>query len=393
MMQQQRPLVLINARLSAGEVSRLRLVNGRIAAVGADPCDGDLIVDLQGDWLLPGLINAHDHLQLNGAGVGASGRYSNARNWIAAVNRRRAEDSEFRQRIGQPRDARLLLGGIKNLLSGVTTVVHHDPLYPALCRDGFPVQVLRDYGWSHSLYVDGAEAVRRSYLETPKAWPWMIHAGEGLDEEAQAEFERLESLGCIGANTRLIHGVAFTRQQLVSLQKAGGALIWCPSSNLHLFSKTADVHELAAAGCVALGSDSRLTGARDLLEELRIAAAASDLNGRALEAMVTHAAARLLGLNDRGALEIGRRADLLILPADTMLGDMHRSQVRLVIIGGVARYGDPEYTRLMSTDSVWEPIKVDGFEKSLLTSLGAALRAAQVCDEGVELSPVAGRAA
>jgi hypothetical protein len=41
-----------------------------------------------------------------------------------------------------PREERLLIGGVKNLLSGVTTVAHHDPLYSCLQEATFPVRVV-----------------------------------------------------------------------------------------------------------------------------------------------------------------------------------------------------------------------------------------------------------
>src|SRR6202012_3104655 len=90
---------------------------------------------------------------------------------------------------------------------------------------------------------------------------------------------------------------------------------WCPSSNLRLFAATAQVADLVRLGRVALGTDSRLTGAQDLLEEIRVAAQVSHLSANTLESLVTAASARLLRLSDRGVLEPHKRADLLVLPA------------------------------------------------------------------------------
>ena len=59
----------------------------------------------------------------------------------------------------------------------------------------------------------------------------MIHAGEGLDEAARAELDALDALGCLAANTVLIHGVAFCRTEADRVIAAGAGLIWCPSSN------------------------------------------------------------------------------------------------------------------------------------------------------------------
>ncbi len=61
---------------SDGNIGSLRIVGSRIAALDVDPQPEDLIVDLAGDRLLPGLINAHDHLQLNSLpALSRRGRY------------------------------------------------------------------------------------------------------------------------------------------------------------------------------------------------------------------------------------------------------------------------------------------------------------------------------
>src|SRR6201999_301141 len=129
---------------------------------------GDLAIDLHGDRLLSGLINAHDHLQLNTLPAAEAGtRRRHALDWISEVNLRRRSDPQFAASVAVARDDRLLIGGIKNLLSGVTTVAHHDPLFPRLSESGFPTRVVPAYGWSHSLYLDGEEAVRSSCMATP----------------------------------------------------------------------------------------------------------------------------------------------------------------------------------------------------------------------------------
>src|SRR5258708_677145 len=266
-------LTLINARMATGEFSTLRIVGSRIAALGADPMDGDRVVDLEGDRVLPGLINAHDHLQLNSLPRLDSGKhYRHVQDWISDINARRRSDPLFEASIAVSRDERLLIGGVKNLLSGVTTVAHHDPLYPFLSSAHYPTRVVQNCGWSHSLYIDGEEKVCDSYRHTPMAWPWIIHAAEGVNEDAAQEFDRLDALGCLGPNTLIVHGIALDHAQRMRLDGAASGLIWCPSSNLSLFGKTADTADLIGRGRVALGTDSRLSGARDLLEELRIAA-------------------------------------------------------------------------------------------------------------------------
>lgn len=379
-------LVLANARTGAGRPLSVRVVGSRIAAVNADPQPGDTHIDLRGARLLPGLINAHDHLQLNALPrLKYRELYGNAAEWIDDIRPRLESDPMFVANRAVERADRLLIGGIKNLLSGATTVAHHDPLYPGLAEDAFPIRVIASYGWSHSLSLDGAEQVRRAHRETPADWPWIIHAAEGTDVAAAAEFDRLESLGCITTNTLIVHGLALTPGQQVRLDAAGAGLIWCPSSNLHLFGRTLDVEALSTRGLVALGSDSRLSGARDLLAELRVARVCSGFDEARLEALVTERAAKLLRQTDRGRLEPGMLADLLALPAGVRLFEATRADVQLVMVGGRVRYADPEYAETVGDRMV--EVRVDGTKKCLLESLVARLRKAKVHEPGLTLSP------
>jgi cytosine/adenosine deaminase-related metal-dependent hydrolase len=384
---------LINADIGHGACT-LRVDQGRIASVGENPEPGDLVVDLQGDRLLPGLINAHDHLQLNGfKRLKYRDHHRNVREWIADVEAHAQTDRLLQMCGSISREHRLLLGGIKNLLSGVTTVAHHDPLYEFLLDTDYPTRVVVDYGWSHSLGVDGIDSVRDSYRRTRAATPWIIHAAEGLDHEASKEFDDLDAMGCVGSNTLLVHGVALNDAQRARLAAAGAGLIWCPSSNLHLFGETADVAALIAQGRVALGSDSRLSGEADLFGELRIARAVCALDESTLEALVTIGSARLLRLQDRGVLRAGAIADLLVLPPRLPLSAATRADVRLVMMGGVMRYGDEDYARVVAPAQQCVGIGVDDRPKVLNRRLAALLLHAGVKEDGVQISAARWRAA
>jgi imidazolonepropionase-like amidohydrolase len=108
------------------------------------------------------------------------------------------------------------------------------------------------------------------------------------------------------------------------------------------------VRRLHDAGRLALGSDSRLTGARDLLDELYVAASCSDLAPAELLRLVTVDAARVLRLTDRGVLRPGAHADCVIVrPNDA--GDVsgallstRRDAIRAVVRDGVPLVADPD---------------------------------------------------
>ncbi len=387
------PVTFVNAEIFGSAAASLRSAGSRITAVGSGASAGDQVVDLHGDRLLPGLINAHDHLHFNTLPPLESGRWRHARDWVSQVNLRRRTDPAFESHVSVALDERLLIGGIKNLLSGVTTVAHHDPLYPFLVSARFPTGVLANYGWSHSLYIDGDERVREAYLRSPPHWPWIIHAAEGVNAEAAAEFDRLDDLGCLGANTVIVHGIALDRAQRMRLIEAAAGLVWCPSSNERLFGQTADVGELIRHGRVALGTDSRFSGSRDLLAEIAVAHEIGTLDPGTLENLVTRDAAALLRVLDRGVLKSGARADLLVLPAGMALCDATRADIRLVLLGGKALYADADYAHLFAPTTHWAAVRVDGKPKMLESRLVAALCAATVGEAGLEMSQAAGAAA
>src|SRR5438552_7242852 len=138
--------------INCSGVKSLRMVGARISSVDTAPMAGDTVVDLCGARLLPGLINAHDHLQLNTLPpLDSPRRYNRAHEWILDVDGRRSRDPAFAALVAVPRNDRLLIGGVKNLLSGVTTVGHHDPLYPFLSDLCLTPRVVTNSGTSHSL--------------------------------------------------------------------------------------------------------------------------------------------------------------------------------------------------------------------------------------------------
>jgi cytosine/adenosine deaminase-related metal-dependent hydrolase len=347
----------------------LRLERGRIAALNGAPHRGDLRFDLEGSLVLPGLINAHDHLELdNFPRLKLRPCYPNASAWSREMDARLDRDPVIVAARAVPLADRLFLGCLKNLLAGVTTVAHHNPLHAPL-RRGAPVRVLSRYGWSHSLYL--SPDYGQSYRRTPADQPWFIHLAEGTDAAARSELSQLEAAGALGRNTILIHGVGLTGADRARAIERGAALVWCPSSNFFLLGATADVRSFSKVHRLALGSDSRLTGERDLLGELRIARGTGQLGGEALIRSVTSDAAAVLKLQDIGRIAPGNRADLVILPASIQSagqapGRVERADLRAVVYHGAVRVGDPDLHPVMPDAA---HVTLDGIEKLLASDL------------------------
>jgi cytosine/adenosine deaminase-related metal-dependent hydrolase len=333
-------------------------------------------IDLHDHLIFPGLINAHEHLHVNAVPPLRSGApFPNSYAWIAAFQAHFAEPA-VAAALQLPKALRLRHGALKNLLAGTTCVAHHDPWHPALDATDFPVALLRDYGWSYALGWPGyGPPVSSSFAATPADRPWLIHLAEGTDATAQAELEQLDRLGCLAANSVLVHGVGLRERDVDRVIASGAAVVWCPTSNHTLLGRSLDPRRLCAAGRLALGSDSRLSGARDLLDEMRGIAARGELGPRQLLGLVTADAARILRLPGRGSLAPGVRADLVIVEdrgghAESSLTGIRRSDIRAVVRDGVPRIADPDFAEWFAATGVDAvPVTLDGKPKLLAAPL------------------------
>ena len=366
-------------------------------SLGDAPVAGAATIDLAGHLVFPGLVNAHDHLQVNAVPpLPARGPFPNSYRWAAAFGAH-FRDPAVAAALAVPKAVRCWQGGLKNLLAGSTTVAHHDPWDPALDEPRFPVRLLRRFGWCHSLGqaprdgLLGALAdrlsrlagggprfgppVRRSFAETPPDSPWIIHLAEGTDEVARGELAALEARGCLTDRTVLVHGVGLGEAGVARVVERGAAVVWCPSSHLALYGATLAPRRLFDAGRLALGTDARLSGARDLLDELRVAAAHGDLTPAELLRLCTADGARLLRMGEVGALAPGRRADLIVVRDDgrdphARLLACRRAELRAVVRDGRPAVADPDLAGWFSAAGVEAvPVTLDGRPKLLAREL------------------------
>lgn len=407
----QPAVTFVNARVvtERGVVGSVRC-SSRLLALDERPRRGDVTIDLDGAFVLPGLVNAHDHLELNHYGRWKfRERYCNASEWIEDMRPQLAEDDDIREARNQPLRDRLFIGALKNLLSGVTTVMHHNPFYREL-RRGMPIRVVRRYGWAHSFFLQDRPAGARGEpggdiqdrcRSTPAGAPFFVHLGEGLDAAAYGELSQLEALGCLMPNTVLVHGVAIDAEGWRRVARAGAGLVWCPASNAFLFSQTAAVRHVldtsrecdrGVGGRVALGTDSRLTGSRDLLDELRVARSSADVTDAELLDMVTTQAAALLREADAGRLALGAPADFVVIPpladdAAAALAETTRRDVMLVAVGGRPLVAAPELASMFhARRSTPRGLRVDEAPKLADPALARRIAHCSIAEPGVTVA-------
>ncbi len=407
MLRWRRPVTLVNARVVTpdGLAASLRF-DARVLGVDAPPGAEDTVVDVEGAFVLPGLVNAHDHLELNHYGpLKPRERYDNATEWIEDLRPVIRDDPTIRARAAHPLAARLFIGGLKNLLAGVTTVAHHNPRYRTIDRH-VPVRVVERYGWAHSFAMadrpvgangEPGGAVVSRCLATAADVPFIVHAAEGIDERARQEIARLEHFGCLRPNTVLVHGVAIGEEEWRAMVRTGASLVWCPASNRFLFGRTAPVAKLMdampeAPSRICLGTDSRLTGALDLLDELRVARELEGIPPDTLLHMVTATSARILRLRHAGRIAVGAPADIVVVPAaaatpGAALLAARRADVLLVAINGRPLVGATSMAPAFAargTPAVG--VSVDGTARLLAQPFGRLLARCPIVEPGVQVS-------
>lgn len=157
------------------------------------------------------------------------------------------------------------------------------------------------------------------------------HLCETKDEERYtlAHFgvrplEYMASLGWTGSDVWYAHGIHFNDEELRELSRTGTGVAHCPISNMKLASGVARVPEMLSLGVpVGLAVDgSASNDGSSLMEELRVAYLLHRLtssekapSGYQVLKLATRGSARLLGREDIGALEVGRRADFFLVDA------------------------------------------------------------------------------
>jgi cytosine/adenosine deaminase-related metal-dependent hydrolase len=367
---------------SAATRSSIAMVDGSIATIG---WSGDhhshatvksaTTVDLSGYLVLPGLTNSHDHLEFGLFPNLGRGPYRTFEQWAQDIHQTEHEVIDRQRAI--PKDVRLWWGGIRNLLCGVTTVCHHNPIWPELRDDNFPVRVVTEFGWAHSVPLEPQLAAK--FAATPKGQPFVLHVAEGCDPKNANEIFELDRMLALDDRTVLVHGLSLDAAGFSLLNCRGAALVWCPTSNQFLFGRTHTWQSLLRANSVVLGSDSPLTSVGDLLDEIRCAHIEASVSAEELFRMVVTRPPTVFRFTDgRGAIRPGAAADLIAVrdsgksPAETLV-TISSSDIELVVISSRVQLASEAVLERLpgNLSSGLCPLEVDGQIRYVRAPLGS----------------------
>ena len=217
----------------------------------------------------------------------------------------------------------------------------------------------------HSMYLCGAEYLRETTEEALKRKTIIrIHLSESRQEVAEciekfgkSPVQHLADLGMFECKTAAAHCVHVTTEDIILLKKYEVSVLNNPTSNMKLANGFAPINAMLNKGInVALGTDGSASNNNvNLFEEMHLAALvnkavtedAESVPANQVIRMATINGAKALGLeNEIGSLEVGKRADLILLdankphyfprhnPTSSIVYSAQAADVRTVLVNG-----------------------------------------------------------
>jgi cytosine/adenosine deaminase-related metal-dependent hydrolase len=336
-----------------------------LADVGAD--DGGAADDLGAVAILPGLVNAHTHLELSWMRGQVAPRDSMPAWASALMALRRTVSHEPPEPIVDAivearRSGTCLVGDVTNTFAAYEPLLDSE-LSAAVFREllGFsaanPIDVVRaaaaqiaeqtPVAWLRPSIVPHAPysvspPLLRAIADVSRGRPLSIHLGESAQEvqflrdgtgewralleslgvwnrewapPACGPVEYLDRLGMVDEHLVAVHGVQFTGGDLARLTSAGATIVTCPRSNRWTGAGEPPIDRFYASGVrVAIGTDS-LASVDDLnlfAEMAEVRRLAPSVPAARILESATLAGARALGFDaELGSIEPGKRAQLI----------------------------------------------------------------------------------
>ena len=349
------------------------------------------IVNVDG-YIYPGLIDLHNHIAYNFLGLWKiDKKFKDRYQWSGTARYKREITLPTRLLTSTNPVELVKYSEVKELLGGVTTIggfAKFNKSYAAwLLRN---IEVERFCKQEAIIYTSVLKLRdEKQFLETKRKVrdgnAFLYHLAEGTTSEILEEYSELDRYDIISEKLVAIHCTALNQDQLKVLGRKKSKIVWSPLSNLLLYGQTTDVvaakrHKVL----ICLGSDWSPSGSKNLLWELKVADLVNQeslqnlFSNKDLVEMVTVNPAKAIGWDDRiGSIAQGYFADVVVFDRIDSVNDNAREDpylnlikstegnLKLLVIGGRPRYGDPEILHALGIQSFPEKIKVEKKEKMI----------------------------
>ena len=331
----------------------------RIVAVGENlPSQGAQVIDARGGYVLPGFVDAHNHLWV----TTMRGQFRNAQGAFFPVSNKLAQAM-------QPEDIHIAMysGAVELLNGGVTsTGDFFDNIQgPAWGDAGF--EALHKAGIRAIMYYGGPDKTTQKPIDLTHlrelaqrqdplvsvglAWRlprnlqdarnWQMRDAElklareqrlpiqvHVSGDHDAMYNALIQRKILGADVAVIHATDATEQQLHATQAANASVVITPVSEQRVGYGLTRIDHFTTLPRLGLGLDGNaLAGSADMFATLRVAALTqsgalrneSAPDARQLLRHATQGGAEALGWGKMvGSIEVGKRADLQIIQPNTL---------------------------------------------------------------------------
>ena len=373
------------------ENETITVEKGKIKALGKNG-DTHFSFTIKNVYVYPGFINAHDHLL--GTYWPKVGRKDGKpyENWLYWDNDLKSSEVYLERQQIETKDL-YFLGAYKSIISGITTVQDHiphfvnEPYIPIV-----PVRIIKNYSLAHavsSFSLKWGDDIPTEYKRAVEHnQPFITHIEEGFDEETKECLPKLDQLGALGEHTVMIHGIAFSKEDIDLIAEKKGNVVWCPDSNMFMFHTTTNVPYLLKKGVnVCLGTDSTMSGGLNLLSEIKFAKATykklfeKNIDDKTLFKMITVNPAKALFIDkELGSIEKGKIADMVVVKKlhrnpYTNLQKAELEDIVLVVKDGKPIYGLPEFEDFFKFAKVkFQTIQLKGQDRIVIGDLLGVLK-------------------
>ncbi|MEO8398635.1 MAG: amidohydrolase family protein [Ignavibacteriaceae bacterium] len=250
----------------------------------------------------PGIINSHDHLEFNLFPKLGNKKYQDYVEWGEDIHQKNSEIIQSVLKI--PLDLRIKFGIYKNLLCGITTIIHHGNMFDSFNNEIIDIQT--GGAIIHSVQLEKNWKLK---LNNPINFEKiLIHTGEGNNENSKTEIDELIKWNLLNKKLIGIHAIGMNEKQA----KHFNAIIWCPASNFFLYGKTTDINLLKTQTKILFGTDSTTSADWNFWEHLRLAKKLNFFDDFELFNSVTKNSAEVFNLKNTGELKENYFADIII---------------------------------------------------------------------------------